>query len=402
VRAERAVEESAVFGQGFRSSASAAAFANGVSGHALDFDFSFAIGGQPMAGIAAAVFALAEQSHASGARLLESYVVGFEVAGKLMRSMPSHTDVGWHSTGTVGTLGCTAAACHLLDLSVEQTTLALGMAASMAGGVSWNFGTMSKPLHAGQAARNGVLAAQLASRGYSANPRLLEGPRGYFETFAGEGKFDLAPLESLGTSYEIDGGIRYKAYPCGGLTHTAIDAMLALRREEGVTATDVDQVRVGVTAGTASHIIYRIPENGLQGKFSMPYILARTLLDGRLVPDTFSDEAVREPAVLALVERIHMEVDPELSDQVTINRPSRVHIQLKDGRSLSRQVEHAKGSPPSPLTDEELREKFTICASRVLDEASISRAIGLLEGIEKLDDAAALGELLLGSPTPAR
>jgi 2-methylcitrate dehydratase PrpD len=392
-REEHPGDEATVFGTSLRSSASGAAFANGVSGHALDFDFSFAIGGQPMASLTAATFAAAEPRHASGGQVLEAYIIAFELAGKVVRTMPSHTEGGWHSTGTVGTLGSTAAACHLLGLDIEQTRMALGIASSMASGVAWNFGSMSKPLHAGLAARNGILAAKLAQRGFTANPAILEGPSGLFETYA-QGDYDLDVLDNPGGAFEVATGIRYKAYPCGGLTHTAIDALLDMRQNEGFSANDIDHIDAGVTAGVANRIIYRIPETALQGKFSIPYILARAALHGEVVIDHFTEEAIREPAAVALAERITMRVDPELKDTGTISRPSRVQVFLKDGRQLFREVTAAKGTPVVPMSATELQAKFTSAASHGIPAERVPRVLELLLTLDAVADIQQVTALL--------
>lgn len=400
-REEGAKAEAAVFGRGFRSSAASAAFANGVAAHAMDYDASFTMGGQPMAGLVPAVFALAEASGASGRQLVEAYVVGYEVTGKVVWSVPAHgTDAGWHSTATAGTLGCTAAAAHLLGLDVEQTRNALGIATSMASGVVWNFGTMSKPLHAGLAGRNGVLAARLAQRGFTGNASVLEGPDGYFASFGRGTADDLKPLAELGSTFEVESGVKYKFYPCGGLTHTAIDAVLALRAEHKLDASVVERIDVQVTDFTGRRIIYRIPQTELQGKFSMPYIVARALIDGLLTPDTFSEAAIRDRSVLALAERVFMEIDPALEDAPGAGRPCVVTIQLKDGRTLSRRLDFPKGSTEVPLTNEELVGKFTACARRVLPEPAVGELGKLLQSLESVADARVLGDLLMGQPRP--
>jgi len=397
-REERAAEEAALFGHGFRSTATTAALVNGTAAHALDFDASFMIMGQPMAGLMPTVFALAEPLGASGRQLLEAHIAGFEVTAKLAWSMPAHwSEGGWHATATVGSLGCTAAAARLPGLGVDEIGMALGIVSSMAGGVVGSFGTMSKPLHAGLAARNGVLAAKLAGKGFTGNPATLEAPNGFVDAFAPGMPPDFSPLEKLGTTYDVESGVRYKASPCGGLTHGAIDAVLALRREDGFVAEAIDRLDVQVTSYTASRIVYGSPETELQAKFSMAYILARAALDGAPTPDTFSDEAIREPAALALAERVHMEVDPELENDASGRRPCRVTIHLKDGRSLFRQVDYPKGSPEAPFGPGELQEKFRACARRALDEKAASEAMDLLDHLETVDHVGSLSRLLMGS-----
>ncbi|MBI4524889.1 MAG: MmgE/PrpD family protein [Deltaproteobacteria bacterium] len=391
--------DATVFGQGFKTSASMAALVNGTAGHALDYDHSFVLMGQPTAGLAPAVFALCEAIGASGRDFLEAYVVGFELTAKLAWSMPGHSSKGgWHATGTLGSLGATAACSRLLGLPPDRVRMALGIATSMASGVVWNFGTMTKPLHAGLAARNGVLAAKLAAKSFSGNSSILEVTNGFHESFSGSFPHNLAPLSSLGSSYElVERGIKFKAYPCGGLTHSAIDAVLAMRNEHGLAQQMVDQIKVKVTLYTHSRIVYRIPETGLQGKFSMAYIVARALIDGRVTLDSFTDEAVRDPAVLSLAERVHMELDPDLEENEDGSRPCSVEIRLKDGRILSRQVDYPKGTRNSPMSTDELRQKFVDCASRLLTENSLNRVAGMLDELESQKSLAPLCQLLQGN-----
>jgi 2-methylcitrate dehydratase PrpD len=397
-REEHATEEATVLGQGFRSSATNAAFVNGTSTHALDFDASFPIMGQPMAGLPATVLALAEATGANGQQLLAGYVVGFEVAAKVAWALPgAWSDSAWHSPATVGSVGCTAAAAKLLGLDLEQTAMAIGLVCSMASGVIGNFGTMGKPLHAGLGARNGVTAARLAQRGFTGNPLALNATNGFFDAFVPSEAPDLEPIGNLGTKFDLaQGAVRFKAYPCGGLTHAAIDAVLALRTEHGLTADTVDGIDVQVSPFTASRIIYRIPETGLQGKFSMPYILARALIDGRLTPDTFSDTAARDRAVLGLAERVHMEGSSELDHDASGKRPARVSIRLKNGQILFRQVDYPKGSPEAPLTADELRAKFTDCAEPALGPEAAGQAISMLDRLDTVDSVARLAQLLAG------
>src|ERR1043166_8222814 len=261
-RRERAAEETAVWGQGFRSSALAA-------GHALDFDHSFTMMGQPTAPILPAIFSLGESLGASGRQIVEAYVAGFETTAKLVFALRDTTQDGWHAPGTLGALGAAAASAKLLRLDRPRIEMALGITASMAGGVVCNFGTMTKPLHVGAAARNGILAAPLPQGGYTANARGLEAPNGLCETFYRMAP-DEKPIAELGESYAlVTEGIRIKPYPCGGLTHQAIGALLDLRARHGVAAEAVEAIDVDVTQHTFERIAFRLPQNGIQGKFSM-------------------------------------------------------------------------------------------------------------------------------------
>ena len=300
-RRESALEESTVLGQGFKSSALQAAFANGTAAHALDFDHSFTLMGQPTAPIIPAVFSLGESLGVHGRKIIEAYVAGFEVTTKLVFALSATAQDGWHAPGTLGSIGAAVGCAKLLDLDANQIEMTLGIAASMSSGVVANFGTMTKPLHVGLAARNGVLAATLAQAGFTANARALEAERGLANVFYQVTPDDSGPMGELGEIYTIvSEGIRIKPYPCGGLTHQAIDAMLELRTRYGLQGEMIDSIDVDVTPHTYGRIAFRVPQTGIQGKFCMGYLLARAIIDGRVSLEAFTDSAVRNPQFLAL------------------------------------------------------------------------------------------------------
>ncbi len=395
-RQEHAKEESSVIGQGFKSSAMQAAFANGTAAHALDFDHSFTLMGQPTAPIIPAIISLGESLGSSGRRCLEAYVAGFETITKLVMSLRQRSEDGWHPPSSFGSFGAGVACAKLQGLNQSQVETTLGTAASMASGLVCNFGTMSKPLHVGLGARNGVVAAKLAQSGFTANMQAIEARLGFYEVFYPGAEPDNRPLEELGTVYElINSGIRIKPYPCGGLTHPAIDGVLAFKTKNGITAEMVESIDVGVARHTFERIVFRVPQNGLQGKFSMPYLLARAIIDGRLFLDAFTDSAVRDQNVLRLAERVQMRLDPDLQPTALGSRPCKVTIRLRDGRSFSRQLDYAKGSREAPMTAEELKEKFVGCARQALDDSSIERIIEDVEHLETLQDIRPLCRLLM-------
>lgn len=399
-REESGNKDSSVFGQGFRTSAAQAALVNGTAGHALDYDYNFVYMGQPTSCLAAATFALAEKLGKSGQDFLAAYVIGFEVTTKLVCSIPDHSSKeGWHSAGTLGALGAAVACAKLLGLEVDAVRTALGIAASMASGFIWNYGTMTKPLHAGLAARNGVLAAQLASKGFTANPSILEGTRGFHESYSRGSPYDLTAMGSVGKSFElVEREIGFKAYPCGGLTHSAIDAVLEIRAQQDLSPEMIDDIHVGVTPHTRNKVLDKIPQTAIQSKFSMGYILARAVVDGRVTLDTFTEKAIRDPSVIRLAEKVHMEVDPELEEDADGSRPSKVTIRLKDGRTITCRVDYAKGTAKKwPLTLEELKDKFSNCARRVLAEKGALEAAAMIEQLDTLDSVAPLCRLLAGN-----
>jgi len=396
-RQERAREETSVIGQGFRTSALNAALANGTAAHALDFDHSFTIMGQPTAPVAPATFALGEALGASGRQVIEAYVAGFEVTAKLVHSLRDSAHDGWHAPSTLGSFGAAAACSKLLGLDAAKTQMALGITASMASGIVANFGTMTKPLHVGLGARNGVLAAKLAGGGYTANPKAIEGGFGFYPVLHENTAIHEQAIEELGRSYAlITDGLRIKPYPCGGLTHQVIDSVLEFRAKHGLTAEMIDRVDVDVVKHTFDRIVFRVPQTGIQGKFCMPYLVARAIIDGKIGLHIFTDSAVRDQNVLKLAERVQMNLDSNLKKSDAAGRPCRVTVRLKNGQTFTREAQHAKGGPEHPMSEAELRDKFTECAREVLDARSAAQASDYIDNLETLSDIRTLCGILRG------
>jgi 2-methylcitrate dehydratase PrpD len=392
-RLEQARGEASVWGQGFKSSASLAALANGTAAHALDFDHGVYLG-QPTSAVIPALLPFAETLHARGRDLLEAYVAGFEATAKIAKSIPEEGRGGWHSAGTLGTLGATLSCAKLLKLDSNRIRAALGVATSMASGTACNYGTMTKPLGSGLAARNGVLAASLAQKGFTASANALESATGFFGSYLSLPPHP-APMEELGQSYELSQGLKIKPYPCGGLSHNAIDAVLEMREREGIRPDSVESIRIEVAKHAYERLVFQVPRTGLEGKFCMGYLLARAMISGKVSLDDFTDEAVREPPMLEFAKRVHMELNTALTDSSEC-RPSKVEIKLKDGRTLSRYVEYAKGGPQVPLSSQELRTKFVDCAKRVINETAMHGVLEYVDRLESLEDVVPLCRLLTG------
>jgi 2-methylcitrate dehydratase PrpD len=397
-REEGAAGDVTLLGQRWRTSPGQAAFVNGVASHAHDFDHSFVAGGQPTSPVVAASLAAAEAGRASGRQWLEGYVAGFEVAAAVMLAVQGAGGAAWHPNSTVGVFGATAACAKLLGLSSSQMETAFAIAASMAGGVQANFGTMTKPLHVGQAARHGYEAAVLARRGFTANVQVMEARNGYVASFYPGGAVDPTPVRDLGRVFALERyGARFKPYPCGGLTHAAIYAAIQLRTEHGIRTDRVESVRVDVPADTAAPLVYRVPRNGLEGKFSMPYLIARALTDGTIELDAFTDEAVKQPDVLRLLERVQMVVDPALRSGTDGSRPSTVTIRLTGGATHTLNQRFPKGSPQVPMSLEERQAKFRSCVRGVIREAAGERAMTVVAALETLPSVRTLTALLRGA-----
>lgn len=396
-RAEGAKEETTVIGNSFKTSALNAALANGTAAHAMDFDHSFTLMGQPTAPIIPAVFALGEALGASGKQMIEAYAVGYEVTAKLVHSLRESTHEGWHGPASLGAFGASAACAKLLGLDAARTQMGLGITASFASGVVANFGTMTKPLHVGHGARNGVLAAKLAQAGFTANARAIEHSLGYYNVHHGGTAINESAIGELGRSWALlTDGLRIKPYPCGGLTHQVIDSILEFRTKHNLTADQVESVAVDVVKHTFDRIAFRVPQNGIQGKFCMPYLVARALIDGKVNLHAFTDDAVHDAKILAFAEKVQMNLDTALKKADAAGRPCRVTVKLKNGQTYTREAQHAKGSPEFPMTEEELRGKFTECALETVSDSAAQKILEAIERLETLPSIKPVCEMLRG------
>lgn len=390
-----------VWGQDFQTSAHDAALVNGTAAHALDYDdVTWGLIGHPSVSLVPSVLALGETINASGRDVLHAYVVGFEVMAKLGRTtQPLHSlDGGWHATGTIGAFGATAACCKLLDLDAEQTAHALGIVYSMTSGNVSNFGTMCKPMHAGLAARNAVEASLWARAGFTSLPHPFDGPRSFHEVYSRGLPADMRPLAELGRVYElVVRGVVIKPYPCGVALHPAIDAVHALKKEHPIDPDDIVSVEAGVTRYTFDKLCYLVPRTGLEAKFSMPYTIARAILDDGIGFDTFTDRLVQEAKAQALTRRISMYVHAGIEEAwKSGSRPVNVRLHFRDGRVLERQVDISKGNPEVAMTPAELSVKFEDCARLSLDAGAMKAAAQALRNIERLTAIAELTRHLVG------
>lgn len=373
-----------IVGTGRRTGALWAALCNGTAAHALDFDdTNFALMGHPSAPVLAAALAAGELALADGRAVLHAFLLGFEVETTVAEVVnPAHYAHGWHATCTLGTLGAAATAARLLGLDAGQTRTALAVAASQSSGLKENFGTMTKPFHAGHAARSGVLSALMAREGWTASEHALEGPQGFFQVL-GAGQQTLEPLATLGAPWKIlTTGVAVKPYPSCACTHSIIDGALELRRVQGIQPAEVEEVTVGVAAGVPRILIHSRPRTGLEAKFSAEFAAAAALAEGRVGMATFQDDRAQDPAIRRLMERVRVIVDPEIPGDLERHMWTRLTVRCRDGRSVSIGPRPVPGHPANPLSLEALREKFTECARLVL---SADRADSVRQMVESLD-----------------
>lgn len=397
-------QEAAVLGTALYTSPALAALANGTLGHALDFDdVTFHMRGHPSVPVAPAALALGEAMGSSGAEVITAFVVGVEVEAKIGKAMTSALPRrGWHPTGTLGTLGAAAAAAKILGLTVPQTQMALGIAASKAAGLRQNFGTMTKPLHAGEAARSGVEAAQLAQRGFTADAQILDSRFGFFNTFVGAGEFTLETVvQDFGAPYEIvSPGIGVKPYPACRQTHRSIDAMLALVQAHNLQAQDISEIICSTSARMLDFLIHHQPQTGLAGKFSMEYCLAAALLHGKVGLPQFADASVQDPRAQDLLQRVHLVYPDQDQPNWDTPMPDIIEVVLHNGQRFQQRVDIPKGDPQLPLSWEELVAKFMDCAAVALPAEHIRAAVQHCTHLETLPTLQPLLESLTLTEAP--
>jgi 2-methylcitrate dehydratase PrpD len=394
------VGSSLVLGTDKRVGSLDAALINGTSSHALDFDdCNNTLGGHPSAPILPALFALADETGASGRDFITAYIAGFETETKISMGVNFYQYTrGWHPTTTIGVFGAATACAKLMKLDDERTATALAIAASLASGIKSNFGTYVKPLHVGHCARSGLFAALIARDGYTASPVAFEHRQGYFEVFNGAGNYDAEKiLPTWGKPFDIvQPGIAIKQYPCCGSTHPAIDAMLDLVRSHDLKPAAVERIQSWTHKRRLEHTNRPEPQSTYDAKFSVQYCLARALVDRKVTIEHFEGDAYKDPEVrrvLALVQA---------APYTTAQFPEENHfgaevkVTLKGGTVLGAKVDQPYGrTADRALPPERLRDKFENCALRALSPAAVAAVHAGVESFEKLADVRAVNNAMV-------
>ena len=397
--------KSTIIGSSLKSAPRFAAFVNGVSIHADDFDDTqlavskdrvYGLLTHPTAPVLPPSFAIAELAKVSGRDFLLAYHLGVEVETKLAEaSSPRHYEDGFHSTGTFGTLGSATACAKMHLLPLEKILNTYGIAAAEAGGLRENFGTMTKPFQAGHAAENGVVAADLARLGWTAAGQILEAQRGFFHAYSRT--YDpSAIMNKLGNPWSFaNPGVSLKPYPSGSLTHPAMTALLRLIQKYNIAPSEVDKLDVGTNHYMPNALIHHKPLTGLQAKFSMEFCMSVLLLERKAVLNQFTDEYVRRPEVQDMIRRVNFYVDPIAEKAGFDKMTSLVTVHLKDGTTFKDQADFAKGSPADPMTFEEAAAKFRGCADYAKwPTAKTEKIIDFVRTLESAPDVGALSPLL--------
>jgi 2-methylcitrate dehydratase PrpD len=382
-----------VVGTRLASSPAEAAFANGLAAHALDYDDSLTtLRGHPTAPMLGAGLAVGEAANASGKAVLAAIALGLEVGGKLGPALGAgHYMKGWHSTASVGAFTATAVAARLWGLTAAQLQTAWGIAASEVSGLIRNFGTMTKPFHAGHAAKSGVMAAWLAKNGFTADTQIFDGKNHFFSTYAGE---DAVPLEStmknLGKPWEmVTPGIYVKRFPCCYCNHRPVGGMFELIKQHNIKREEVTKVRIGFLPGADKPLIHFDPHTGLEGKFSMEYNAAAVLVDGKITMESFADAMVQRPEIRAMMPKVERFYIPSNQTFSGITGYNDIEIVTTRG-TFKLHIDRVPGSPAWPMTPADREEKFLDCAGRVLGSTGAKK---LFEVAERCGQLSSIAEL---------
>ena len=397
--------QTTVIGTGLRVQERFAAFANGVGVHADDYDDTqlavqkdrvYGLLTHPTAPCLPAALAVSEKHDQSGQELISAYNLGLEVETKISEAMsPRHYQHGFHSTATCGVFASTSAVAKLYGLDSDTTTRALAIAGSQAAGLRENFGTMTKPFHAGRAAEAGVIAADLAQAGWTATDKILESPRGFFQAHGGGYALD-ALHGKLGNPWTfMDPGVSIKPHPSGSLTHPGMTKMLELVLEHDIQPGDVEKVDIGTNHNMPNALIHHQPTDELQAKFSMEFCMAILLLERRGALPEFTDEVVNSSDVKSMIRRINFGVHPEAEAAGYDKMTTIIDIHMKDGQVISGRADFGKGSPANPMSYDEVADKFRGCAEFAKwDQGKTEQIIETVRTLEQLKSVRELTSLL--------
>lgn len=400
--------QATVWGRDLSTGPAYAAFANGISAHALDFDDSHpSVRGHASASLVPTAVAVGERIGASGRDVLAAYAIGIEVAGKIGRAF-GHGLVrgGWHPTAIVGALGATAVAARLVGHDTATLRNAWGIAASEVSGLVRNFGTMTKPFHAGHAARSAVVASSMAGAGMTADHDIFDGAGSVFDAYGAEGEEPDRLIGELGERWEIvDPGNFVKRWPCCYANHRLIGALMRLIDEHGIVAGEIDEVVVSFLPSGDSALVSRKPTTGLEGKFSIEYVVAALMLDGALTLGSFTDANVRRPEAQALIAKVRRETIPDDRNYTGLVGYNEITVTTGRGRFQVRE-DRTPGSPAWPINQTDRATKFIDCASPDHGDQAARAILALATGSRDLASIRLLAEATtprrLGADKPER
>lgn len=397
------VPQATVIGWGHRTSMPSAAFVNGMSAHALEYDDITAGAGHVSGCVLPGCLAVAEHLDLPGKALVDAFSIGFEVFCRIAHGLrPEIIDRGWHPQAIIGPQGVAVAACRMFGADVMTTRMAMGIVASSVAGVRKNVGSMGKAFHVGNGARAGLLAAMLARGGFQVDPDIIEGsdevPDGHerfglADTFNGVGNYRLERMtEHMGTAYELaKNTTMVRLHPGSSAPAAAIDGMIDLAKSYDVDDARVERIELECTPECFAIAPYKEPVDVYKAKFCLRYTMAVALIDRKVGLEQYSEARIRDPRVHRLMERVTVSVPDDLKrhkgqwGENGVNwGEARVSIRLDDGGVLRQACSHAKGWPERPASWQDLCEKFEDCAAGVLDTQQIREAIDMIGALERL------------------
>ncbi len=394
--------EAGIIGRGFKTSVDQTAWANGTQAHALDYDDYFVLDRltpyHPTVVILPAVLAVGEKNHLSGKDVLLAYITGFEVEARIaLACAKQQYELGWHVTSTLGSLSAAAAVAKMLGLDEKKIRVALGIAGSFAGGLRKNFRTMTKPLHAGNAARNGVVSAVLAQSGFTADNDILDSPLSFYEVLGGEKGHqpEISEIKQGAETafYILSPGISFKPYPSCAYSHWAIDAALDIKKEYAVSSRDIVDIECRTSSALPHVLIHHRPVTALEGKFSLEFCVAICFIDGEVSLKQFSDHKVRDSAVQNLMGKVRYVHPPEMGAGLA-DLKGELLVKLQNGKVFSRKIDIARGNPQNPIDKETLERKYRDCARLALSQEDVNRSLDLISHLDSVNDIAELMDIL--------
>ncbi len=380
-----------VFTKECKFSPASAAVVNATMAHSLDFDdANLPTKCHSSAVLVPAILAVGEVLDSSGKDLITAYIVGLEVMTKLSALLgPSHYDSGWHSTATLGAFGATAAALKLYGPSKQQAAHALGITASRSSGLRKNFGTMAKSLHCGLAAEIGITSALMARQGFTADNNIFEGDLGFIKLFGKQKAATNIDYVFDEPSKILSCNLHIKRYPCCLGTHRGADAVLDyLLNDSSFNPSDITEINCIGSKGSFMALIHDKPVTGLEGKFSIQYVLAASLIDRKIDIDSFTDTMVQRPQIKELISKIKKFEELTFFEKGTEGGGKKfttVRIKFKTGKIVEKRIDDVKGSPEDPLSDEQLMTKYQYCTKKLLMKEQIENSAAIFNSMEDLD-----------------
>ncbi|HEY1361293.1 MAG TPA: MmgE/PrpD family protein [Xanthobacteraceae bacterium] len=374
----------------------------GVAAHVLDYDDT-ALSGHPSAVLVPAILAAAQEAGADGRRMIAAYAAGYEIWSELVARQkdPLHRK-GWHPSAVLGAVAAAGGSAVLRGLDAGQASHAVGIAASLAGGVVANFGSMTKSLQVARAAQSGLVAARLAQHGMTASADAIEHDVGYLQAISMQGRVDRSSPARLGREWTIlESGLNVKLYPMCYCTHRILDGMLDLRRDHALSACDIAAVAVEIGETEAVILRNHRPQNALDAKFSAEFAMAAAATVGSCGPAELTDAFVRRGEIQEFFPRVQISTHPDkVAAQSTVDAPNRVVVTLRDGGALdSGPISHPRGHFKRPIDADRLWGKFAECTAQAMEEA---HARALFAQLQELEGVAAVSDLACVRAAPSQ